>query len=410
MVYATYNITDDKIRLSLGAKPSPEQIAAMRQAGFTWWPASNLNVAKWSTTAEDYVLGLGIEIEEDDRPDDVAARVERFSGYAESAASNADSASRYAHNLLAPIPAGQPAKQKLSATLKRADAAMQRAVSETEREAHWRNRIAAAIAHAEYKERPDVIARRIKGLEADERTYLRELEKKSEIRIRAQIFSNMCNDVRKKIDADFDSSPEVWAWIETNTETFKEELEQIFSAVWEKHERWAKRWLEHIRKRLEYERALLEAMGGSPKLKWELQVGGQVEYAGNWHRIIRLNKRGGELVSVTVDTKRYGNKLEVGGITGYLEPTAEDTERAKAKTKRPPLCNYLGDGFHSMTKAEWEKISGCYKSTKEIAENGLIAHRVRYHLAGGGRISYVFISDQKETWPEKANYPDGETL
>ena len=407
MTYATYNIVDDKIRLSLGAKPSQEQIAAMRAAGFAWWPGSKLNVAKWSTTAEDYILSLGIEISEDDTPDDVEARVDRFSTYADNASKSAETASAHAHNILAPIPPGQPihlghhSERRHRNTIKRADAAMQRAVSETEREAHWRGRVAAAIAHAKYKERPDVIARRIKGLEADERNFQREMEKQGEIR--ANIFLSMRDTVRKQIDADYSISPEVTAWIEANHDAFNAEFQQKFSDAWTRHERWAKRWLNHVQKRLEYERALLEAMGGSPKLKWELQVGGQVEYAGNWHRIIRLNKRGGELVSVTVDTKRYGNKLEAGGITGYLEPTAEDTERAKAKTKRPPLCNYPGDGFHSMTKAEWEKISECYKATKEIVANGFVAYRVRYHLAGGGRISYVFISDQKETWPEQVH-------
>lgn len=74
MIYATYNITDDRLRLSLGAKPSPEQVEAMRKAGFSYWPGQKLNVTKWTPEAEDYILGLGIEIEADDTPDDVGAR------------------------------------------------------------------------------------------------------------------------------------------------------------------------------------------------------------------------------------------------------------------------------------------------------------------------------------------------
>lgn len=397
MTYATYNITDDKIRLSLGYKPNPEQVAAMRQAGFTWWPASRLNVAKWSTAAEDYVLRLGIEIEDDDRPDDVAARVDRFSVYAESAASNADSASRYAHNLLSPIPVGQPAKQRLSTTLKRADGAMQRAVSETEREAHWRGRIAAAIAHAQYKERPDVIARRIKGLEKDERTYLREL--RSQDAVRAQIFLDMRENVRKQLGAELAMSGEVIVWIKANEETFDAELEKKYAQAWGKHERWATRWLEHIRKRLEYERALLEAVGGSPKLKWDLQVGGKIQYAGNWYTILRLNKKGGEIVSVTTDAKTYARKMEVGGITDYREPTAEDTERAKAKTKRPPLCNYPGEGFVEITQEEWDKCPKDYKGTRIIqASNGVPTHSARV-MIHGHRYPFVFIKDAKVKYP-----------
>lgn len=406
MTYATYNITDNKLRLSLGFKPNAEQVATMRAAGFVWWPGSKLNVAKWSTAAEDYILSLGIEIGEDDTPDDVESRVERFSGYAENAQKSADAASNYAHNVLSAIPAGQPiqlghhSERGHRKTLKRVDAAMQRAVSETEREAHWRGRVASAIAHAKYKERPDVIARRIKGLEADERTYKRELERQGEIR--ANIFLSMRDTVRKQIDAAYDNSPEVTAWIEANHDAFADEFEKKFSEAWTRHERWAKRWLDHVQKRLEYERALLEAMGGTAKLEWELQVGGQVQHAGAWYTILRLNKKGGEIVSVTTNA-RFHKIKEVGGITDYREPSPEQVSAAQAATRKPALCNYMGEGFQSMTKAEWEKISGCYKSTKEIVANGLVAHRVRYHLAGGGRIAYVFISDQKETWPEKVH-------
>lgn len=406
MTYATYNITNDKLRLALGTKPNAEQVAAMRAAGFVWWPASRLNVAKWSTAAEDYILSLGIEISEDDTPDDVESRVDRFSAYAKNAGASAEAASAHAHNILDPIPPGQPiqlghySERGHRNTLKRADAAMQRAVSETEREAHWRSRIASAIAHAKYKERPDVIARRIKGLGADERNYQRELEKQNEIR--ANIFLSMRDTVRKQIGADYSNSSEVKAWIEANHNTFNAEFEQKFSEAWTRHEHWAKRWLEHVQKRLEYERALLEAMGGTAKLKWELQVGGQVQHAGAWYTILRLNKKVGEIVSVTTNA-RFNKIKEVGGITDYLEPSPEQVTAAQAATKKPALCNYMGEGFQSMTKAEWDRISADYKSTKEIVINGFTAHRVRYHLSGGGRIAYVFISDLKETWPEKTH-------
>lgn len=406
MTYATYNITDDKLRLSLGYKPEAEEVEKLKKAGFAYWFGSKLNVAKWSTAAEDYILSLGIEISEDDTPDDVETRVERFSTYADNASKSAEAASAHAHNILAPIPSGQPiqlghhSERRHRNTIKRADAAMQRAVSETEREAHWRSRVASAIAHAKYKERPDVIARRIKGLEADERTYKREIEKRGEIR--ANIFSNMRDDVRKKIGADYGNSPEVTAWIKDNHDTFSVEFEQKFSDAWTRHERWAKRWLAHVQKRLEYERALLEAMGGTAKLKWELQVGGQVQHAGAWYMILRINKKGGEIVSVTTNA-RFHKIKEVGGITDYREPSPEQVAAAQAATKKPALCNYMGEGFQSMTKEEWDRISGCYKATKEISENGFVTHRVRYHLAGGRGIVYVFISDQKETWPEKVH-------
>lgn len=399
MTYATYNATDDKIRLSLGNKPSGEQVEAMRKVGFVWWPASRLNVAKWNPAAEDYVLSLGIEIEEDDTSDDVESRVERFEKYAESAERRAAAASNSAHRTLDQIPGGQPiqlghhSERGHRSTLKRVDAAMHRAVYETEREAHWRGRVASAIAHAKYKERPDVIARRIRGLEKEERSFLREIEEDR----KSSIFENVVSRMRQESDVSIIMSrEELLAYIEKN----KGEIDARTEKSWQANLKHTNRWLAHIRKRLEYERALLEAMGGTVKLKWDLQVGGHVQYGGGWCTILRLNRKDGEIVSVTT-TARFSRIKEIGGITDYRPPTEEQQRAAKVATKKPPLCNYPGKDFKVMTKLEWEKIGRDYKSTRKVDGLEYQAHRVRYCMIGGGRIALVFISDLKEAWPEK---------
>lgn len=367
MTYATYNITDDRLRLSLGAKPSSEQVEVMRKIGFSYWPGQKLNVTKWTPEAEDYILGLGIEIEADDTPDDVGARVDRFSGYAENAKQSAEAAGARAHGLIEGIPLGQPSARRHGRTSqKRVDAALKTAISETERAAHWKSRIAGAIGRATYRERPDVIARRIKGLETDERAY---------------IFHT--SDERKSRMREYDQKSD----------------EAAFTEKWETHFRWATRWLEHIRQRLEYERALLEAMGGQVGCKWELEVGGRVKYGGGWATILRINRKGGEVVSVTTNA-RFSRVKEIGGITDYRPPTPEENEKAKAATKKPPLCNYPGEGFHRTTKAEWDKCHSNYKGMRRVIEanDKHAKHRVRTMIVNHQYPS-VFITDIKETWP-----------
>lgn len=394
MTYATYNITDDRLRLSLGAKPAPEQIEAMRKIGFSFWRGQKLNVTKWNPEAEDYILGLGIEIENDDTPDDVESRVERFSSYAENAQANASAASERAHGVLDGIPLGQAsARPHARASKKRVDAALKTAVSETARAAHWKSRIAGAIQRAQYKERPDVIARRIKGLEAEQRTYERHISKNALAKMRARFYF----DVRDEYAERFNIEP---GSRELTEKVFQDaDFIKMTSNAWNKHTAWANRWLEHIRQRLEYERALLEAMGGQVGCKWELEVGGHVFYGGAWATIIRINRKGGEVISVTTNA-RFSRVKEIGGIEDYRPPTAEENAKAKAATKKPPLCNYPGEGFHHTTKAEWDDCGSDYKGANRIIEatEKHAKHRVRTMIVNHQYPS-VFIADIKETWP-----------
>lgn len=399
-MYATYNITDDKLRLFLGRKPEAAENEAMRKAGFSYWPGSKLNVSKWSTAAEDYILSLGLEIVEDDTPDDVESRVERFSGYAENAARQAENASVYAHGLLSGIPAGQPvqighhSERGHRSTLKRADNAMARAVSESERAAYWEDRKARAIAHARYKEQPSVISRRIKGLEADKRKFERHLSKSAQAETRANILWRIKEEVRKACEND---AEKINGYISEHAEALKQDADARFEKAWTSHEKWANRWLAHISEQLEYQTALLEAMGGNASNKWEFQVGGRVKCANEWFTILRLNRRNGEIVSLTTNARR-GIKL-VGQVLDYIPPSEEDVVSAKAKVKQPPLCNYLGENFVSITQKEWDEQHPDYKGTRVIPATATTeAHRVRVMYVKS-QYPFVFISDAKEKKP-----------
>src|SRR5690606_17621019 len=77
------------------------------------------------------------------------------------------------------------------------------------------------------------------------------------------------------------------------------------------------------------------------------------------------------------------------------------TAAAKKRTKLSPLCNYPGEGFLHITKAEWERIHSDYKSTRIIEANATHkAHRVRYQW--GTRGGYYFLTDVKVSPPPAA--------
>ena len=427
MRYATYNITDDKIRLSWGGKPNPEEIEAMRKVGFVFWPGSKLNVAKWSTAAEDYVLSLGIEIEEDDTPDDVEARVDRFSGYADTAKRNADAASNAAHRIMDNIPLGQPilvghhSERRARADVKRIDNGMRRAIAETERAAYWKYRVAAAAGHAAYRERPDVIARRIKKVEAERRVIMKNFE-------RSKKFLALWNDATKELTIErataianhdgyhsfkfpldkyprehhtYEGFTSLWSALNDGIIT-AEQAKDLAVKTYEGGLTSMRRVLEHIDNQLEYQKALLVEMGGAIGCKWEIKVGGKVLIGSTWEIVMRVNRKAGQIVSVTTAAK-YVRVKGIENITEYQPPTEEQTAAVKKAIKKAPLCNYPGEGFTHITQAQWDKIWKDYKSTRDIAANEKYAkHRVRYALMSGSRYEPIFITDAKVTDPPAA--------
>ena len=325
MVYsgsATYNITDDRIRASFSERLSPDDYQAIRKAGFAYWHGSKLFVAKWSVTAEDKLKEFGIaEIDDDDQPDDVEARVDRFSGYAENAERSAESASNYAHSLMEGIPAGQPilvghhSERGHRATLKRCDAATRRALNESERAAYWNDRVAASIRHAKRKERPDVIARRILGLEKDERRYIKELSDKRKAELMARAFCDAQYRARRD-EVEFDN------------EAFKAD----YARQWERHCAFYQRWLDHVQMELAYQRELYSQSGGTVADRKPVEKGGAIRCWASprlgWSYIQKVNR-----VSVTV-LDNWGNggrdftrTIKLTDVKGVM--TAEEVRIAR---------------------------------------------------------------------------------
>lgn len=319
---ATYNVTDDKIRLSFDRRLTAEEYEQAKRAGFAFWHGSKLFVSKWSTHAEDFARRTCGELEEDDTPDDVESRVARFAGYKGSAERSAASAQSYVARIADGIPMGQPilvghhSERHARADQKRMESGMRRAIAESERAAYWRGRIAGAISRAAYREKPGVIARRIKGLETDERRAVKSM-----------------------------SPPELFGGVLHHAGTYRDgattyDVVQALR-VWAGAFEFNRRVRDHVRMRLEYERAMLEAVGGLPTegdgKRWE--VGGAVRMRGGWAELTKVNK-------VTFQAKvRFGehikwSKTEAAGLMtraefeaykrGEFDPDAAELEACNA--------------------------------------------------------------------------------
>lgn len=301
MDYATYNITDDKIRASFDARLSPDDYEKMKRAHFAYWHGSKLFVAKWSTAAVDTLEELGItEIDDDDTPDDVEARVDRFSGYAENAAKSAEQAHDRVSQIADGIPLGQPilvghhSERRARRDAEKIQSGMNKAISESKRAEYWNYRIQASIRHANYKEQPPVIARRIAKLEAEERRFKREVSKEEKTRLHVRLFSDARYEMAKQYQKDH---PDDWTeaaeheYIMTQKTPLNAAVKEQLDRAWAHRMKWAERWLEHTQMLLEYQRALYTASGGIVADKLDITKGDFIQWRGRECEVIRVNPK-----------------------------------------------------------------------------------------------------------------------
>ncbi len=159
---------------------------------------------------------------------------------------------------------------------------MRRAVKMWDTAKYWTDRADAALRHAKYKERPDVRARRIKGLEADIRRY------------------------QAAFTPDPKTKPQVWdgeehVWCANGTRGGHWQKSSALPRIKEHYTRW----INHTENRLAYERAMLAADGGTVADKTGPEKGGACRCwaspRGGWSYIQKVNK-----VSVTV-LDNWGN-------------------------------------------------------------------------------------------------------
>ena len=179
---ATYSPEDNKLRLYASSRLDAETYARVKADGFRWAPKQDLFVAPmWTPGREDLLIELADEIDDEDKSlvERQEERAERFEEYSEKRAADAERARKTVDAIADGIPFGQPilvghhSEKHARRDAEKIRSGMRKAVDMWKTSKYWEYRAAGAIAHAKYKERPDVRARRIKGIEAD----LRKLEK-----------------------------------------------------------------------------------------------------------------------------------------------------------------------------------------------------------------------------------------
>lgn len=221
-----------------------------------------------------------------------------------------------------PVIIGHHSEKHARKDAERIENGMRRAISMWEASQYWESRAKGALRNAKYKERPDVRARRIKGLEADMRKQIRVRDEAAMwlkawtaeglTMKRAQAIANVCwlHLPRKEGDASDSGQQTAYGAL---TERYPNlyaprTLDEIVTAAREAYPKtieWAQRWISHYHNRIMYEKAMLEEVGGTVADKTGPEKGGACKCwaspSGGWSYIQKVNK-----VSVTV-LDNWGN-------------------------------------------------------------------------------------------------------
>lgn len=427
---ATYSPDDNKLRLYASSRLDEETYQRVKAAGFIWAPKQGLFVAPmWTPDREDLLIDLAGEIEDEDKSlvERQEERAERFEGYQENRTRDAERAHKAVSAIADNIPFGQPilighhSERHARRDAEKIQNGMTRAVKMWDTAQYWQSRAAGALAHAKYKELPAVRARRIKTIEAEQRKmqrYRDDAARCLEFWTRPDLTHeqaaawagvhsftmprkdgdrpdfNQCPSAHTALTGDY---PSLYA-----PRTLAEVIE-CAQAIYPGSVARCDRWLAHYANRLEYERAMLAESGGLVSDRHKFEIGGQVlRRYGQWFIITKVNAG-----SVSV-RGHFAGTIPFDEIKEYKAPNPGDAEKVKSATKLPPLCNYPGDGFVHMTKAElkadrWRMYSDSAKTRWIKATETHGTHRVQ-QTRGKEAWSTVgiFVTDAPRKDPPKA--------
>lgn len=429
---ATYSPEDNKLRLYTMHRLDEATYARVNAAGFKWAPKQGFFVAPmWTPGREDLLLDLCGEIDDEDKSlmERAEERADRFSDYSDKRAQDAVTARNAVSAIAENIPFGQPilvghhSESRARKDAERIENGMRRSIKMWDTSEYWERRAAAALRHAEYKEQPAVRHRRIKKLEAELRKQERtrkeaekflamwldcEAEQNAELQHTVALrIASMCwlSLPRKEGDRkDFNQRPSAYnalnnCYPNLYAPRSLAEVLAVAKKVYPATMAHCDRWIGHFQNRITYERAMLDEQGGLKAEGFDIQPGGRVLVRGEWVVVLRVNKRGGTINSVTTSC-RYVPVRSLAEIVDYRAPTEEEAAKVKKATKLPPLVNFPGEGFIEMTAEEYKSKHADYKGTrvaKATANHG--AYRYRITLLPGCRIAAVFITDAKRVDP-----------
>ncbi|MCK5606450.1 DUF3560 domain-containing protein [Candidatus Pacearchaeota archaeon] len=365
---ATYSPEDNKIRIYPAYRLEKEEYLVLKSAGFSWAPKQELFFTpRWTPSREDMAIRFCGEIGDEDTTlvDRAEERADRFENYSTKREAEANQEHDNVHEITKHIPLGQPilighhSEKRARKDQERIENGMRKAVKLWETSKYWEYRAAGALHHAKYKERPDVRARRIKKIEAENRKYKsRYIPPKKIIKTLDKPWNcPVCNEYSCKTHPEAEIKiPHVYMG-RGNGWTAEKSLPGIKKSY--------ERIIAHNKNRLIYEKAMLNEQGASNLLEKKARP----------KQLPLLNYRAPDGLQVQKMGYNPNNETE---IYKQIE----------------------------MNRAEFSKIYTDYKGTRIINNT----HRVRItvsHKIGCYDRNIVFITDSKTHTPPAPDQVQG---
>ncbi|VVN27836.1 hypothetical protein PS623_04627 [Pseudomonas fluorescens] len=274
---ATYSPDDNKLRIYASDRLDAHVYSRLKAAGFRHAPKQELFVAPmWTPEREDLALELcgAIGDEETSLLDRANERAERFTSSGNNRLVDSATARNKAVSISNTIPFGQPilvghhSEGRARKDAGRIDAHMRRSIQLWDDADYWKRRAAAAVQHAEYRERSDVRARRINRLA----TALRKHEKEAaaaKVMLSKWQSSNVNYDHAIFLasldhiyipDGTFTS---LWSALNDKTITQSDAV-TLATDFYNESAHRNDRWIGHFQLRLMYERAMCDGSSSTP--------------------------------------------------------------------------------------------------------------------------------------------------
>ena len=432
---ATYSPEDDKLRMTPAGRLPADEYAEIKKAGFQWAPKQGVFYAVWTPDREALMIEWCGEIDDEDTSliDRAEDRAERFEGYHENRTADAERAHKAVAGICEGIPFGQPilvghhSEKRARRDAQKIENGMKYAVKMWDTAEYWTRRAAGAIAHAKYKERPDVRARRIKGLESDKRKQQKYLDEAKgmytawsfeKLTPEMAVMLSGCSscyisrcftltDYPRELPASqYEGQMGLYSALTGGVIDHLTAADIATQSALRTIEH-SQVWIDHINNRLKYECAMLAEGGGLVADKFNFEVGGKVRHKWGWSIIERINKKEGRILSLSLIASSWPFKVNTEDVSDYQPPAEGDSEKVKKATALAPMCNYHAEGFATMTQAEFTAQYKDHKGSDTVkATDTEGRHRIRTisgfigrRFGGSSKSQWdsipVFISDAK---------------
>ena len=278
---ATYSPEDNKLRLYASERLDSDLYEKAKYYGFRYAPRQKLFVApRWTPNREAFLESLAGFVGDEDTTlaERAAERAQRFKVYSDKRDKDGDASYQEAG---ASRIAASNSIHKAEKEASRIESKLKHAEKMWKTSEYWTYRAEGVTSHADYKARPEVTARRIKGIEKDQRKNIKDTAERDKLIAmwlnpdkeltlnRAMGIAgfghlSMCFTLEKyprsAEASQYEGPVSLWGALDSGIIT-PDQARDLSVKAYQRGNENREKWLAHYENRLAYEKAMLKQAG-----------------------------------------------------------------------------------------------------------------------------------------------------